>query len=317
MRWFNGLILAAVVAGWGIAACAADAPAADQKRIVFIAGRPSHGWGQHEHKAGCMLLAWYLNNNVPQVKADVYVNGWPKEPNALDGAAAVIIYADGGDGHPAIPHLQELDALARKGVGIGMIHYAVEVPKDKAGKEFLDWTGGYFETFWSVNPHWLGEFKTIPNHAVTRGVKPFATQDEWYYNMRFREDMKGVTPILTAVPPDSTRQGKDDAHGGNKFVRENKGRPETVLWVSENEGGGRGFGCTGGHFHKNWANDDFRTTVLNCIVWIAKIEVPANGVPTKRPDADELLKDQDPKQPPKDFTKEGFAKELDKINQPK
>lgn len=307
--------LIALICVFALVAASFSSQAADasgKKRVVFIAGKPSHGWGQHEHKAGCMLLAKYLNDNMPQIKADVYLNGWPADPKVLDGADAIIVYADGGGGHPAIPHLAEVDALAKKGVGIGMIHYAVEVPKEKGGKEFLDWIGGYFETNWSVNPHWRGEFTSIPNNPVTRGVKPFWSQDEWYYNMRFREGMKGVTPILTAVPPDSTRQGKDDAHGGNPFVRANKGRPETVLWLSENEGGGRGFGCTGGHFHRNWANDSFRTTVLNAIVWIAHVEVPENGVSSNRPSVDELLVNQD-YAAPKNAT-ETLTKELEKLN---
>ena len=38
------------------------------------------------------------------------------------------------------------------------------------------------------------------DHPITRGVKPFAADDEWYYHMRFREGMSGVTPILTAMP---------------------------------------------------------------------------------------------------------------------
>ena len=87
---------------------------------------------------------------------------------------------------------------------------AVEVPKDKGGPEFLDWIGGYFETFWSVNPHWDADFTSLPNHPITRGVKPFKIRDEWYYHMRFREGMKGVTPILTAVPPDQTRGSEGD-----------------------------------------------------------------------------------------------------------
>ena len=42
--------------------------------------------------------------------------------------------------------------------------------------------------------------------------------------------------------------------------------------------GGRGFGFTGAHFHKNWGDENFRKTVLNAILWIAKSEVPAEGV---------------------------------------
>ncbi len=31
------------------------------KKVALIAGKPSHGYGAHEHKAGCMLLAEALN----------------------------------------------------------------------------------------------------------------------------------------------------------------------------------------------------------------------------------------------------------------
>ncbi|MEI6356007.1 MAG: hypothetical protein WCP53_02765 [Verrucomicrobiota bacterium] len=45
-------------------------------------------------------------------------------------------------------------------------------------------------------------------------------------------------------------------------------------------GGGRGFGFTGGHYHKNWGDDNFRKLVLNALVWIAKGNVPADGIPS-------------------------------------
>lgn len=37
-------------------------------------------------------------------------------------------------------------------------------------------------------------------------------------------------------------------------------------------------GITGAHYHKNWENANFRKVVLNAILWIAKVEVPPNGV---------------------------------------
>ncbi|MCX8513214.1 MAG: hypothetical protein ORN83_15830 [Chthoniobacteraceae bacterium] len=40
----------------------------------------------------------------------------------------------------------------------------------------------------------------------------------------------------------------------------------------------RGFGFTGGHFHKGWAYNDQRKLVLNAILWTAKATVPANDV---------------------------------------
>src|SRR4029453_16549407 len=133
--------------------------------------------------------------HLPGVKPVVHLNGWPKDESIFDGAAAILIYADGGGGHPAIQRdpLQKLGKLMDQGVGLACVHYAVEVPKDKGGPEFLKWIGGYFETYYSVNPHWDADFQQLPGHPITRGVNPFKIRDEWYYHMRFAEGMKGVT----------------------------------------------------------------------------------------------------------------------------
>jgi type 1 glutamine amidotransferase len=134
---------------------------------------------------------------------------------------------------------------------------------------------------WSVNPHWFAEFKALPKHPVTNGVKPFGAQDEWYYHMRFPEGMKGVTPILTALPPESTLSREDGPHSGNPGVRKavlEQKEPQHVMWVYDRPDGGRGFGFTGGHFHKNWGGDDFRKVVLNAILWMAHADVPSDGV---------------------------------------
>ncbi len=267
----------------------------NRKKIVLVAGTPSHGKGDHEFNAGVQLLHKALTG-VPGILSTYYLNGWPKDVSAFDNADEVLIYSDGGGGHPAVQgqHLAELDKLADQGVGMAFAHYGVEVPKDRGGKEFLKWAGGYFEEYWSVNPTWEADITSLPKHEVTLGVKPFKIMDEWYYNMRFREGMKGVTPVLTATPPDSTRAGKNDAHGGNDFVRGNKGRAEHLAWVSENPNGQRGFGFTGGHYHKNWGDDNFRKLVLNALVWTAHGKVPADGV-NSAVTADELSKNLDPK----------------------
>ena len=171
-----------------------------------------------------------------------------------------------------------------------MLHYAVEVPAGKPGDCFLDWIGGYFEMNWSVNPHWVANFTSIPKHPITQGVKPFTMEDEWYYHMRFRENMKGVTPLLSTVPPDSTLERPDGTHSGNPDVRKavaNK-EPQHLAWCVERADGGRGFGFTGGHYHNGWANEDLRKLIMNAIVWTAKLEVPKGGVVTPTPTQEEL-----------------------------
>ena len=148
--------------------------------------------------------------------------------------------------------------------------------KGDSGDHFLKWIGGYFETHWSVNPHWTARFDHLPVHPITRGVKPFEVNDEWYYHMRFRPAMKGVTPILSAMPPKTTLTRPDGPHSGNPHVRASvaAGNLQHVAWAAERADGGRGFGFTGGHNHWNWGDDNFRKVVLNAIVWCAKRRGP-------------------------------------------
>lgn len=273
-------------------------PLVGVKKVVFAAGNPSHGPGEHEHRAGCLLLAKCLNENFgDSVLASVTKGGWPQDPTALDNADALIGYSDGGGGHPMNNHLAEINAAVKRGMGVGFIHYAVETVAGPPGDAWLNWTGGFFDSNWSVNPHWEAHYDKFPSHPVTRGVQPFAISDEWYYHMRFRPDMKGVTPILTAVPTAETLLRKDGPHEGNPAVRAAvaAGEPQHMMWVSENEGGSRGFGFTGAHYHKNWENDNFRRVVLNAITWISKAEVPAEGVPIKPLTPEEAAANQDPK----------------------
>lgn len=273
-------------------------PLEDRKKVVFVAGRPSHGPGEHEHRAGCLLLADQLNTHAAQqVLATVYAGGWPADATAFDNADALVFYADGGAGHPINSHLEEIDAVMKRGAGLGLIHYAVETIKGEPGEKFLQWIGGYFEPHWSVNPHWTARYKDLPKHPVTRGVNPFESRDEWYYHMRFREDMQGVLGILVDLPPAETLSRPDGPHSGNPFVRKaiEAAQPQVMMWVAERDQGGRGFGFTGGHFHKNWAQPDFRKVVLNACLWIAKAEVPEGGVPAPELPDDYMQANLDPK----------------------
>ncbi len=273
---------------------------AADKKIVLIGGLPSHGAGAHEHSAGVLLLQKCLAD-VPGLKTEVVLNGWPKDESILTGTDAVIIYCDGGPRHLALQgdNLSVLDTILAQGAGLGLLHYAVEPTIEKGQVEFLRWVGGAFEIDWSVNPHWDADFKTLPRHPITRGVQPFKLRDEWYFNMRFVDGMQGVTPILVATPDASTTKRRDGPHEGNPHVRAAmaRGEPQTVAWAYERpDGKGRGFGFTGGHYHQNWANENFRKIALNAILWLAKMEVPASGV-SSNPSEAELTANLDPVDP--------------------
>jgi len=265
---------------FAVSAAALSIFAAD-KKIVFLAGVPSHGPGEHEHRAGCLLLKACLDQ-VPGVTSVVYSNGWPGDAAAFDSAATIVVYSDGGKAHPLLQpgRLKTIGALMDRGVGLVCLHYAVEPTLENGETEFLDWIGGAFEINWSVNPVWTADFSKLPAHPVLQGVKPIRLSDEWYFHMRFRKDMAGVTPILNAVPGPETTKRNNGPHEGNDVVRElvARGEPQTVAWAAERPDGGRGFGFTGGHYHRNWADDNVRKLVLNAILWTARADVPKDGV---------------------------------------
>ncbi|MCU0876860.1 MAG: ThuA domain-containing protein [Pirellulaceae bacterium] len=262
------------------------------KKLVLVAGKPSHPPRMHEFNAGVQLLAKCLTD-VPGLKTEFVLNGWPADERTFDDADAVVFYMDGGGGHEVVKEgrrrLDLVDTLAKRGVGIGCMHYGVEVVPDQAGAEFKRWIGGHYEHMHSCNPIWEPKFAAFPEHPITRGVEPFAIKDEWYFNMRFVGDIPGneaaeqsglkFTPILVAAPSDAVRDGPYVyPKGPYPHIQAAKGRTEAMMWAVERDGGGRGFGFTGGHFHDNWGNDQFRKVVLNGLVWLAGAEVPAKGI---------------------------------------
>lgn len=273
-----------------LASCAYSA----DKQILMLAGKPSHGPGQHEHNAGTLLLTKWINT-VKGVHATAILNGaWPDD-KALDSADAIFIFCDGSEGHLAFQPGREaaIAKAAARGVGIMMIHYAVEPPAKRGHDEMIDWLGGYFEINYSINPHWEPRYDNLPKHPVTRGVKPFQVRDEWYYNIRFREGQKNVKPILVATPPADTIKA-DGIRSGNADVRSKIGQPHTMAWATERPNGGRSFGFTGTHYHANLGDENFRKILLNALLWVAKAEVPRNGVEVKV-NPSELEENLDPK----------------------
>jgi hypothetical protein len=246
-----------------------DSPDPKLAKIVLLAGSRSHNAGEHEFFAGTAILMKCLKQN-PGVWPVMARDGWPKNEGIFKDAKSVVFYMDGRGGHPIIRpgRMDMIQKLVDQKAGFVNMHYAVDYDKEP-GQRVLPWLGGFYDAEISINPTWEPELKALPDHPITRGVKPFKLRDEWYYNMRWVPDMKGVTPILVATPPDSTRRTAD--------TRAHPGREEIMAWAFERPNGGRGFGFTGGHYNRNWGNDDYRRLVVNALLWSAGLEVPPGG----------------------------------------
>ena len=295
-----------------LAAFLAQPIAAAATKIVFLAGGRSHGPGEHEFNAGCKLLAKALNEQSGLDVQATVMQGWPQEASVLDDAKVVIIFADGtsvvGKGW------EKMDALAKKGTGIVFLHYAVHPSRADGEKYYRPWIGGAFEDGWSVNPHWVADLMALPNHPVSRGVtSAVEAYDEFYYNMRFPQDRSKVIDLVTATP--TRERMKKYINLWNEHGVAGLDKPQTLMWGIERADGGRGVGFTGGHYHRNWAIDGFRTLVLNAIVWSAGLEVPPAGVrstPLTEDDLNANLDDKGANKPRLTLPKAGEFKAIPK-----
>jgi type 1 glutamine amidotransferase len=237
-------------------ACLLSVHAAEPKSILFIAGKPSHGAGEHEHHAGCNVLVKALDDSGLSLKTEIHYDTWPDDA-AFNGVDAVVIYADGNQEHIALGHEAELQALSDRGIGIVCLHYCIDGEPGLLNETLFNVIGGYYDESQSRNPEWSVKDPKLAEHPVTSGVQPFELHDEWYYNIK----LGAVVPLLQAIPPEE---------GGEAHV---------LAWTH----GTNRFGFTGGHYHKTWANPDVRKLVLNAIVWAAGMEVPVEGVESETP----------------------------------
>jgi len=255
-----------------------------RKKIIFLAGPKDHGMaGRHEYEKDLRALAAALisSPNLKGVTAEVYVGKAPTDLAVYADAAAIVIESssdrDAREMHPLFPpepettrrtydpatldFLKGLDARAKKGMGIVVLHYANWVEHWVARRYYLDWTGGLWVQGGSRNPvdQWTMTPKSL-DHPILRGVKEWSYRDEVFCRFFLPPDLKR-TELLIGTPAAAPTGA------------------QLASWAYEREGGGRGFVMGGVDFHDNLGKvDDYRRFLLNGIVWAAGIEVPAGGV---------------------------------------
>jgi hypothetical protein len=253
----------------------------DIKNILFIAGDTKHRHGFHEYKAGSIILANALNESGLPVHAKVHWYGWPEDESIFKDVDACIIYADGGGNFG--DKYAFLDQKVKGGMGIMFMHFGVHPTKDVAEKYYHSWIGGFFDDDFSVNPSWVADITPKANHPVSRGIDSLTAYDEFYWNLNFPKsaDCKHCYPLATAIPTEKNMIRYGSSKFWNKQAEEKLGTPQALLWCSDPEKGARGAGFVGGHYHRNWAIENYRKLILNTIAWVVRVNVPQNGVPSK------------------------------------
>jgi type 1 glutamine amidotransferase len=235
------------------AVCAAE-PAAQTRKILLVASQPDHPWATHMYEHECRLLGKCLENTAG-VQSVTSV-GWPQDATLLADVKAIVFYCKhAGDILLAEPQREQCDRLLKQGAGLTAIHWSTGADV-KYGPAYLVLLGGWFNrahSGLSTGDAWLT--KADPKHPICNGWKEWEIHDEFYLNLRFHANAR---PLLTVK-----------VNGENQVVGWTLERP--------NSNGGRSFGTTLGHFHANFARDDFRRLLVNGILWTAHADVPKDG----------------------------------------
>ena len=260
----------------------------EQRRIVLVAGETAKvdKLGHHDYLAGCKCLELLLRQ-TPEVSTVLVNDGWPTDETAFDSASTLVFYTDGGGKQAFLSTPQrvaKLQSLVDAGVGIVMIHQAVDFP-DTIAHQAQSWLGGIYLGGKSGRGHWDSKHVDFPKHPITYGVTPWEINDGWLNKIVFVEGLKGVTPLVwSGKEYAGSRAGLDD---------------DVVAWAYERPGGGRSFSFTGLDAHAAWSLPGMRQLLTNGILWTASAKIPEKGAPRQIADSqlDVLLTPREPKPP--------------------
>jgi hypothetical protein len=225
-------------------------------KVLLIGQPPDHGYRSHTYLPDCELLAKWLKQNGEF--ETVVARGWPTEPHAFEGVAAVVLHDKlGGDVFFAPAHAAQAQALIDRGIGLVALHWGTGSAEPAASDPWLKALGGHFNAQKGGFSRYKVEASTVrladPSHPISRGWQDFPMRDEWYYELRF---LPAAKPVALAKV------------GGKDYP---------VGWAYERPTGGRSFGFVGLHFHDNLASEPFRRLIVNGVLWAAKAEIPATG----------------------------------------
>ncbi len=259
MRILLALVVACVLLS-GNLVDAAEKPR--PKRVLLLGQKPDgHPFRTHEYMAGVNLMAQLLqpfdNLQTIVVSAD---DAWSDGPEMIDGADVAVVFLSQGAKWLSADEgrLAAFERLAQRGGGLVCLHWGMGT-KDAAD------VPAYVSLFGGCHGGPDRKYKVVETtvqpaaikHPILSGITPFDVHEEFYYRLKFPAERENHTGLILA-----------SIEGSN----------ETVAWAWEREDGGRSFGFSGGHFHKNWKLEAYRRLMLQGILWTADQPIPDTGV---------------------------------------
>lgn len=234
---------------------------ARRKLVLLSQGPDGHPATTHEYDAGARLLAKLLtpvpNLSVEVLKAD---GAWEEGPEKLRNADGAFLFLSQGAKwiHEEPRRLEAFAQLAARGGALSALHWGMGTKEP----QFID---GFLKLFGGCHGGPDREYQVLETnlafadkeHEIATGLGDFRVQDEFYYRLKFVAAKESLKPIVTA---------------------EIDGRHETVAWAWDRGDGGRSFGFSGCHFHKNWELPQYRRLVAQGILWTMKLPIPKEGL---------------------------------------
>jgi len=268
----------AAVALIAISSCARAAEPATKTLLLLTHLPDGHPKSTHEYVPGQKILK-HLLDGTPGLKVELVAadDPWTAGPDVLAEADGVVLFVSQGAAWlQADPRRFEAFArLAQRGGGISALHWATGT-KDAANIDgFVRLVGachGGPDRKFAVLETRL-DFADIAAHPAAAGLRPVTLKEEFYFRLKRAPESYGkLAPLATIRVRDDDQIDRD----------------EMVGWAFDRADGGRSFGFTGLHFHKNWERPEYRRLVAQGVLWSMKLPVPKQGLDVDVPES--LLK---------------------------
>ncbi len=230
------------------------------KKVLLIGQKRDHPPGGHQYMAGLRIVAKCLER-VPDLEVTIVQadEPWPEGPRLLQDVDGIVLSL--GQGARWIQNdprrFEAIKRLSDGQAGIVALHWAIGAQDGKYITPYREIIGGIHggeDRKYIFGPAEL--VPLAPQHPIMRGVSGLTIEDEYYYQLKMSTQGE-VVPLLAAVID---------------------GQRQTVAWAYTRSSGGRSFGFSGMHYHKNWKNDSLRRMIFQAVLWTLKLPVPDEGI---------------------------------------
>jgi putative membrane-bound dehydrogenase-like protein len=251
-----------LLAAFAIFATAALSAAEPTLRVFIRGGKKSHGPNAHEHER--FLRDWQELLKQRGIQADGALD-WPTAEQFARTDVLVLYAQEGGNANDT--QKADLQKFIQRGGGLVVIHTASVAKDTDWWREIIGGAWRHGTTQWKEGPmdlYFVESQKLGDPHPVTRGASNFHLDDEIYYDMDLRPDIR---VLATSYTP-KVRDGKKQAAGGKAHIYD----IQPQIWSFERtaEGGSRpyrAFVSLPGHLYGTFALPQYRALLLRAMAW--------------------------------------------------